>query len=208
MLLNAKPGSITWSGLWGANFELQTAQQGKTVPSSKRFSAQFFISWMFRCEYENTGRAPAGLGAPCGAGGSRAEPPGCSPSHHPRQGAGQLGGAGGHRGQPGSGGPWPGMAELWGGWSPAFYCPGLAEMGSWAMGGGVSSWGWTGTFGLIGALGALTETIGLRDVLVHASNKPLHCLCVHESHPRWELGLEREGILQAGTLIQFINISS
>lgn len=89
------PGSITWSVLWGANFELRTAQQGKTVPSSKMFSAQFFISWMFRCEYENTGRAPGGLGAPCGAGGSRAEPPGCSPSHHPRQGAGQLGGAGG-----------------------------------------------------------------------------------------------------------------
>lgn len=94
------PGSITWSVLWGANFELQTAQRGKTVPSSKMFSARFFISWMFRCEYENTGRAPGGLGAPCRAGGSRAEPRGCSPSHHPRQGAGQLGGAGGCWGAP------------------------------------------------------------------------------------------------------------
>lgn len=149
-----------------------------------------------------------GWGLPAGLGAAGQSLLAAAHPTTPGREQGNWGVLGGHRGQPGSGGPWPGMAELRGGWSPAFYCPGLAEMGSWAMGGGVSSWGWTGTFGLIGALGALTDTIGLRDLLVHASNQPLHCLCVHESHPHGKLGLEREGILQAGTLIQFINISN
>lgn len=99
------PGSVPWSCLWGANFEPQTAQQGKTVQQSrKRFSYRFFLSWMFRGEGENTGRAPPGLGAPSGAGGGSVEPRGQGPPHRPR------GVPGGTEGSPAPG-PGPGMAE-------------------------------------------------------------------------------------------------